>query len=94
MNSAANSAAPEFVSEYTGDEMNRPVVSLDEDIRRVVGRRTKTPDGLSLAASNEASAALWRKTFGGVRVPKGVYRFSTHQEADEWLWRKISRPTS
>jgi hypothetical protein len=29
-----------------------------------------------------------------VRVPRGVHRFKTHQEADEWLWRKISCPTS
>ena len=25
--------------------------------------------------------------------PKGVHRFRTHEEADEWLWRMIVRPT-
>ena len=30
---------------------------------------------------------------GGVRVPRGVHRFKTHEEADQWLWRMITRPT-
>src|SRR6185312_13862703 len=37
-------------------------------------------------------AAAWQKAFGGIRVPRGVYRFRTHQEADEWLWWMISSP--
>lgn len=24
-------------------------------------------------------------------IPKGVYRFNSHEEADEWMWRMISR---
>lgn len=82
------------MGEYTESEMARPFTRVNEDITRVVGRRTKTPDGLSLRGSNKAAASEWRRVFGGVRVPKGVHRFNTHQEADEWLWRKISRPTS
>jgi hypothetical protein len=27
----------------------------------------------------------WRESFGGVRVPRGVYRFKTHEEADQWF---------
>jgi hypothetical protein len=27
-------------------------------------------------------------------VRRGVYRFRSHEEADEWLWRTIARPRS
>jgi hypothetical protein len=68
-------------------------INVEERIDRVVGRRTKTPDALSTATSNKAESIAWRKVFGGVRVPRGVYRFKTHEEADQWLWRMIARPT-
>jgi len=60
-------------------------------IDRCVGRRTKTPDALSTATSNKADAIAWRKALGGMRVPRGVHRFKTHEEADQWLWRMIAR---
>jgi hypothetical protein len=72
--------------------MKQPCINLDEKIDRVVGRRTKMTDGLSLIGSTKADSVAWRKAFGGVRVPRGVYRFKTHEEADEWLWRMITRP--
>jgi len=27
---------------------------------------------------------------GGALVPRGVYRFATHEEADEWMVRMIA----
>jgi len=45
-----------------------------------------------LSASTKANSIAWRESFGGVRVPRGVYRFKTHEEADQWLWRMITRP--
>ena len=70
------------------------VINAEENIERTVGKRTKTPDGLSTATSSKADSIAWRKAFGGVRVPRGVHRFKTHEEADQWLWRMIARPTS
>jgi hypothetical protein len=49
---------------------------------------------LSIASSRRADAIRWREVFGGIRVARGVYRFRSHEEADEWLWRTIARPTS
>jgi hypothetical protein len=74
--------------------VKQPFINVEEKIDRFVGRRTGQPDGLSTATSNKAESIAWRKAFGGVRVPRGVYRFKTHEEADEWLWRMITRPTS
>jgi hypothetical protein len=71
-----------------------PFINVEEKIDRIVGRRTRAPNGLSTATSCKAESIAWRKSFGGVRVPRGVYRFKTHEDADEWLWRMIARPTS
>jgi hypothetical protein len=71
-----------------------PSINVEEKIDRLVGRRTGTPDALSTATSNQAESIAWRKAFGGVRVPRGVHRFQTHEEAEQWLWRMITRPTN
>lgn len=65
---------------------------MEERIDRWVGRRTKAADALSTKTSTKANSIAWRKAFGGIHVPRGVYRFKTHEEADEWLLRMISRP--
>jgi hypothetical protein len=60
---------------------------------RVVGHRTRVADPLSPASDRRADAIAWREVFGGIRVARGVYRFRTHGEAEEWLWKAMSRPT-
>ena len=72
--------------------MKQPLINVEEKIDRFVGRRTKTPDALSVKTSKMADAIAWQKAFGGIRVPRGVHRFRSHEEADEWLWRMITRP--
>lgn len=74
--------------------MKRPPINVEERIDRVVGRRTRTPDALSLGSDRKVDAIAWRRAFGGIRVTRGVYRFHTHEEADDWLWRMIARPTT
>jgi hypothetical protein len=74
--------------------VKQPFINVEDKIDRFVGRRTKTPDALSTATSNKADSIAWRKAFGGLGVPRGVHRFKTHEEADQWLWRMMARPTS
>ena len=57
---------------------------------RVVGRRQR-PTTLS-TSDDKASAAAWRRAFPTPFVPRGVYRFETHEEADRWLWAMLTRP--
>jgi hypothetical protein len=71
--------------------LKQPFINLEEKIDRFVGRRTGTPDGLSVATSNKADAIVWQKSFGGLRVRPGVYRFKTHEEADQWLLKRMAR---
>jgi hypothetical protein len=67
-------------------------VNFEEQIGKVVGRRARRPDALSVETNSKADAIAWRRAFGGVNVPCGVHRFRTHEEADDWLWRMIARP--
>jgi hypothetical protein len=79
---------------YGRNAVKLPFINLEEKIDRVVGKRTKSPDGLDLKTSTKANAIAWRKAFGGLSIPRGVHRFKTHEEADQWLWRRIARPKS
>ena len=72
----------------------RPFVNVEEPVDRLVGRRTQPRDALSTSSSRKADAIAWRRALGGIPVPRGVHRFRTHQEADDWLWRMIARPTT
>jgi len=77
---------------YPESAVKHPFINVEEKIDRFVGRRTKTPDALSLAGSTKADSIAWRKAFGGVRIPRGIHRFKSLEEADAWLWRMIARP--
>ena len=70
--------------------MKQPFVNVEEKIDRFVGQRTKTPDALSTATSNKANAIAWRKAFGGARIPRGGYRFKTHEEANAWMAKMMA----
>ncbi len=74
--------------------VNRPLVNVEENVTRVVGKRLGTPNGLSTKTSSKAASIAWRRVFGGVPVPRGVFRFNTHEEADRWLWQMIIRQKS
>jgi hypothetical protein len=90
----ANGLARDRLAAYAGSVVKTPFVNVEEKIDRFVGRRTQVADALSTKYSNKADARAWQKALGGIRVPRGVYRFKTHEEADEWLWRMICRPTN
>jgi hypothetical protein len=71
--------------------VKQPFINVEEKIDRFVGRRTRTPDALSTATSNKAESIAWRKAFGGIRIPRGVHRFKTHEEADAWMTKMLAR---
>jgi hypothetical protein len=77
---------------YAWTEMVDRPINVEERIDRVVGRRRRGPDALSSASSRKADAVAWQQALGGTGVPRGVHRFRTHEEADDWLWRMIARP--
>jgi len=72
--------------------MARGVINIDDPVGRVVGRRTQTQDSLVVQPDERADAVAWHRAVGGLGIAKGVYRFRSHEEADAWLWRMMTRP--
>jgi hypothetical protein len=70
-----------------------PIDNLEEEPGRTVGRRKPPSDPLSVKGSNKAATKRWAKALKSTRIPRGVYRFESHEEADEWLWKMITRKT-
>ena len=66
-------------------------VNIQEPIGKTVGRREGFRDALSLQCSRKADMIAWRKAFPGPFVPKGIYRFKTHEEADAWMLKMLTR---
>ena len=68
------------------------VVNLEEFPGKVVGHRGPPVNPLTMTpADHIEDARAWKAAFGTLRIPKGVYRFRTHEEADEWLWQMLTR---
>jgi hypothetical protein len=70
----------------------QPIVNLEEQPGKVVGRRVAAKPLASGGAAGAADARAWQRAVGGIRVQRGVYRFRTHEEADAWLWEKLTQP--
>ena len=69
-----------------------PIVNLEEAPAKVVGHRQPPGNTLALTEAQRAENAIaWQRVVGGLRIPRGVYRFHTHEEADAWLWRQLTR---
>jgi hypothetical protein len=71
--------------------VKQPFINLEEKIDRIVGRRLKTPDPFKAGMQLQESAVQWHKAFKHRWAPTGVYRFKTHEEADEWMMRMQAR---
>lgn len=76
---------------YAGNAVKQPFINIEEKIYRIVGKRTQTPDSLEAGMQLQALGAELHKTFKHRWCPKGVYRFKTHEEADEWMTKMLAR---
>jgi hypothetical protein len=71
--------------------VKQPSINVEEKIDRFVGKRTGTPDGLRAGMQLQETAAQLHKAFKHRWMPKGVYRFKTHEEADAWMTKMLAR---
>lgn len=67
-----------------------PIVNLDDPVGKIVGRR-RVPNPLKTRPDEISASKKWREAGVGVRVPKGVFRFKSHEEADQWLMDHLTR---
>ena len=70
--------------------MNQPFINVEEQIDRFVGRRKGTLDSLRAGMQLQATAAQLHKSLKHRWMPKGVYRFKTHEEADAWMTKMLA----
>ena len=71
--------------------MKQPFINVEEKIDRFVGRRTGTPDSMEAGMQLQETAGELHKSLKHRWFPKGVYRFKTHEEADEWMTKMLAR---
>ena len=71
--------------------VEQPFINLEEKIDRVVGRRVGRTDELKNGMQLQRLAVELHRSLGHRWAPKGVYRFKTHEEADEWMNRMLAR---
>ena len=76
---------------YAGNTVKQPFINVEEKIDRFVGRRTGTPDSWQTGMKLQALGAELHKTFKHRWMPRGVYRFKTHEEADAWMTKMLAR---
>ena len=56
-----------------------------------MGRRHAPSNLLAMTAADRCEdARAWKRALGELPIPKGVYRFHTHEEADQWLWQRLT----
>jgi hypothetical protein len=66
------------------------VVNTEESIGKTVGRRTR-PNPLVVFAGEQEACREWSDAGFFPRIRKGVYRFHSHEEADQWLMDHLTR---
>jgi hypothetical protein len=70
--------------------MTHPVINVEEKIGKTVGRR-KLTDAFRYAMGLQKTVGELRKSLGVPGIPRGVYRFNSHEEADQWLMKQMMR---
>jgi len=71
--------------------VKQPCVNAEENIVRFVGRRATALDSLSAGMQLQETGAQLHVSFKHRWMPKGIYRFKTHEEADEWMIKMLAR---
>lgn len=71
--------------------VTQPFINLEENIGKFVGKRTRTPDAFKTGMGLQELSVSLHRAFKHRWAPKGVYRFKTHEEADEWMWKMLAR---
>jgi hypothetical protein len=72
------------------DRMSYAVINIEDPVGKTVGRRAPR-DPLTLIGQTKGDKRAWQRAFPTPFLPKGVFRFQTHEEADAWMLKMITR---
>ena len=67
------------------------MINLDENVGRVVGRRKQSYGTLEARLRLQGTMVQMHKAFGHRWPVRGVFRFKTHEEADQWMMKLMAR---
>ena len=70
----------------------KPIINLEETIGKTVGRRMPPRDAFAYAMGLQKTLVALNAKLPTGGVPRGVYRFHTHEEADAWMLKMLTRP--
>jgi hypothetical protein len=59
-------------------------------LRSFVRRVSRRPEGEDIIRDAAALQRTMNRLRGGGLIPRGVYRFASHEDADEWMIRTIA----
>ena len=66
-----------------------PVVNIDDQVGKVVGKRANLTQENYIDYAMSLQNSL--RGFPQPKIPKGVFRFKTHEDADQWLMDHLIR---
>ena len=61
-----------------------PIINIDDPIGKTVGKRQPSADAFERGMELQKNGAELLEAFQLRGRPKGVFRFNTFEEADEW----------
>ena len=70
----------------------KTVINLEETIGKTVGRRVPPRDSFAYGMGLQKTLVALCETLPTGGVPRGVFRFHTHEEADAWMLKMLTRP--
>jgi hypothetical protein len=63
-------------------------INLEETPGKTVGRRRPPVDAFAYGMQVQRAGASMRRSNG---LPKGVYKFHSHEEADQWILEQLAK---
>lgn len=68
------------------------ITNIEETIGKTVGRRRPSGNPLDPADHSKMRAKGWCAAFPPMMTPKGVYRFKTQEEFEQWTTKNTRKP--
>ena len=69
----------------------KPVINIEEKIGKTVGRRKAPRDAFAYGMALLKTGAALSAAFGQPRFPRGAFKFHSHEEADAWLMKYLTK---
>ncbi|MFP3938774.1 MAG: hypothetical protein ACLF0P_00560 [Thermoanaerobaculia bacterium] len=83
--------ADEIDSDCSQVKLRRTKIEMKGQDTLPMRRLSRRPEGEDTLRDAEILLRTINRLRGPALIPRGLYRFSTHEEADEWMIREMAR---